>query len=470
MRLLSSPWFRLAALFLVALLLCLSLAWRKGTPTISLLPPLPQDPLIQAYFNHSQSSLYTEPYRQQQRLGDNLEQVMIDAIAQANRSIDIAVQELNLPGIAIALQSRHQAGVQVRVIVENQYRRSLSTLTSAEIDQLDERERQKYDEFIQLVDVNQNGQIDGNESLKGDAIAILQNARIPLIDDTADGSKGSDLMHHKFIIIDGKTLLLGSANFTFSDIHGDFQNPASLGNANHLLKIKSPALATHFTQEFNLLWGNATARPLFGLKKPYRPPQTVQLAPQSSVMVQFSPTSSRHAWAQSGNGLIDRALSTAQKNADLMLFVFSEQALGDRLQQIRDRGVQVRALVEPQFFSRDYSETLDLLGIALKNKQCRYEEKNQVWRSPITTVGMPALPPGDLLHHKVGIVDQHLVITGSQNWSEAANRNNDENLLVIDNATVAAHFQREFDRLYQGASLGIPNSLQKKIKEQKSHC
>lgn len=470
MRFFSSSWFRFVILVVLGLLIYLSLAWRSPSPSIALLPLLPQDPLIQAYFNHSQSSLYTEPYRHQKRLGDDLEQMVVDAIATAHSTIDVAVHEINLPHIATALKERYQAGVNVRVIVENSYSRPRSRITAQQVQALNEHDRQKYDEFLQLADLNHDGQVDAAEAAQRDAIAILQTAQVPLIDDTADGSKGSGLMHHKFVVIDGKTLIVGSANFSLSDIHGDFLAPASLGNANHLLKISSPQLAQHFTQEFNLMWGDRGSYPLFGVKKTYRSPQTVTLAPRSTVTVQFSPTSRRLDWEESVNGLIDRAISTARRSVDLMLFVFSEQPLSDRLEQVKNRGIKVRMLIEPQFFSRDYSEALDMMGVALKNQRCRYEEGNRVWRSPITTVGTPDLPQGDLLHHKVGIVDQHLVITGSQNWSEAANHNNDENLLVIDNATVAAHFQREFERLYQGASLGIPSSVQRKIKEEKTRC
>ena len=82
----------------------------------------------------------------------------------------------------------------------------------------------------------------------------------------------------------------------------------------------------------------------------------------------------------------------------------------------------------------------------------------------------PKLPAGDRLHHKFGVVDGTTVITGSHNWSEAANRANDETLLVIESAIVAAHFEREFDRLYHGAILGIPHRIKQKIDSRKSAC
>lgn len=472
MRLLSSNWFRFGSLVVLGLALFLGFTiWRQGAAKPTLLQPLPQDPLIQVYFNHSQAARYTEPYRHQTRPGDDLEHLLVEAIASARSTVDVAVHELNLPQVANALKERHQAGVQVRVIMENSYTRPLSSFTPQEVAGLDERSHKKYQEFVQMADRNQDGQLAAAEIAQSDALVILQNAQIPLIDDTADGSRGSDLMHNKFVVIDRQTVIVGSANFTLSDVHGDFASPQSQGNANHLLKIQSPALAEIFTQEFNLMWGDGPGgRPdsLFGLKKPYRPPQTITLAPGSTLTVQFSPTSTRLPWEQSVNGLIGKTLNDANRAIDLALFVFSDQALSDILEARHRQGVQVRALIDPEFVYRDYSEALDMMGVALANKRCRYEAGNHPWQQPIATVGTPDLPQGDLLHHKMAVIDQHQIITGSQNWSAAANNGNDENLLVIDNPVVAAHFQREFDRLYKGASLGVPVALQQTIKQQ--HC
>lgn len=478
MRLLASPMVlhrsvRWSALLVIGLLLFAGFSLkRRSVAKVPLMQPLPQDAQIQAYFNHSQAAAYTEPYRQYYRLGDDLEQIAVDAIASAQTSVDLAVQELNLPRIAAALREKHQAGVRVRVIVENSYRRPLSQLSPSEVNQLDPRDRKKYQDFTQLVDQNQNGKLEANEIAARDAIFILQSAKIPLLDDTADGSKGSDLMHHKFIVVDGRTVVVGSANFTWSDIHGDFSSSASQGNANHLLRLKSSALAQVFTQEFNLMWGagNRAKTSRFGLKKPYRPAQTVALSPTSKVTVQFSPTSKRLPWDQSVNGLIGRSLNQAKSTIDLALFVFSEQQLSSLLETKHRYGVQVRALIDPGFAYRDYSEALDLLGVALPNSRCRYEANNRPWTTPITTVGIPQLPEGDLLHHKFGVIDGQVVVTGSQNWSDAANRSNDENLLVIDNPTVAAHFQQEFNRLYSGATLGLSSTLQERLKQQQQRC
>ena len=436
------------------------------------LSPLPQDAYIQVYFNQAQSDRYTDPYRGISRHGDDVEAVILDAIAQANFSIDVAVQEINLPRIALALRDRAQAGIQVRVIVENQYNRVWRPLNTFQVQKLDERKQSKHTEQQRLIDANRNGKITAKELDQGDAIRILQKADVSLLDDTADGSKGSGLMHHKFMVIDGTTIVMGSANWTLSGMHGDFANKASRGNANGLLKIQSSDLADVFTNEFEMMWGDGPgqeADSLFGLQKPARSPKTINVA-GSQVTVQFSPISKSEPWSKSVNGLIGKTLGQANDQIDLALFVFSDQGISDRLAQASQAGVTVQALVDSNFIYRSYSEALDMLGTAMPDHRCKFEANNHPWTQPISQVGMPLLPDGDKLHHKFALIDNHTVIMGSHNWSAAGNHNNDEDILVIRNPTVAAHFRREFDRLAEAADMGFTETLQDRLQRQRKTC
>jgi phospholipase D len=49
-----------------------------------------------------------------------------------------------------------------------------------------------------------------------------------------------------------------------------------------------------------------------------------------------------------------------------------------------------------------------------------------------------------LLHDKVAIIDSHIILTGSFNWSNAANHTNGENLIVIDNPSWASAYEQNF--------------------------
>lgn len=432
--------------------------------------PLPQHPLIQVYFNHTESSQYQDPLRQQ-RSGDDLEQKIVDAVTSAKFTVDVAVQELRLPRIAQALVDKQKAGVKVRVILENTYNRPWSEITAADVGKLAPRERQRYAELKQLSDINRDGELSTDEISQGDAVLILRQAKVPLIDDTADGSAGSNLMHHKFVVVDNRTLIVTSANFTSSDIHGDVTNPQSTGNANNLLQIDSPELASLFTDEFNLMWGDGVGKlpdSKFGINKPFRPARQVQVG-NIAVDVQFSPNSATLPWSQSTNGLIGKTLNTSTQSVDMALFVFSEQRLANILESEHESGVQIRALIDPDFIYRPYSEALDMMGVSLANK-CKYEADNHPWQNAIATVGVPQLFKGDLLHHKFAVIDKQTVIAGSHNWSQAANNGNDEALLVIHSPIVAAHYKQEFERLYSNAQLGLPDSLQQKIQKSQKQC
>jgi competence ComEA-like helix-hairpin-helix protein len=432
--------------------------------------PLPQVEQIQVYTNHEPSATYTEPYRQQTRSGADLEQIIVETIAAARSSVDVAVQEFRLPKIAAALAAKQQAGVKVRVILENTYSRPLSGFTPAELDQLPDREANRFAEFQQLVDRDRDGHLSPVEIQQGDALVMLDQAGVPRIDDTADGSAGSNLMHHKFVVVDRQTVLVTSANFTTSDVHGDFKSPSSRGNANNLLKITSPNLAALFTQEFNFMWGDGVGKKpdsKFGTKKPFRPTQTVMVG-STPIQVQFSPSASAVPWTESTNGLISKTLQSAKRSIAFALFVLSDQVLVNSLESLPQAGIAIQGLIDPGFAYRSYSEALDMLGVALADN-CKFEPNNRPWKSPLQTIGVPRLPPGDLLHNKFGLVDQSIVITGSHNWTDAANRGNDETLLVIQNPIVAAHFQREFDRLYTNAILGVPPAIQRKV-QQATQC
>jgi len=458
--------------FLYIFLLIFSLAGCQRVQSSNQRPaPLPQDPLVQVYFNHSESSEYQESYRQQTRLGDDLEKQIADAITHAKSTVDVAVQELRLPKVAQALADRQKAGVKVRIILENTYSRPWSSLTSTEVGKLDKRERERYNESRKFIDINQDNQLSPTEINQRDALIILQNAKIPWLDDRADGSAGSSLMHHKFVIVDNRFVIITSANFTLSDTSGDFTNSSSLGNANNLLQIDSPELASLFTEEFNIMWGDGPGgKPdsRFGLKKPMRLPKQITLG-NTQITVQFSPTSPTQPWSNSSNGLIGKTLDSATQSIDMALFVLSEQRLANILEKRHQQSVEIRALIEPQFAYRPYSEALDMMGVALSNK-CKYEIDNHPWSNPITTVGVPVLAKGDLLHHKFGVIDSQTVITGSHNWSDAANNGNDETLVVIENPIVAAHYVREFARLYSKIKPGLPTAIQEKIKLEQTRC
>lgn len=59
--------------------------------------------------------------------------------------------------------------------------------------------------------------------------------------------RSPDHMHHKFMVVDGKTVLTGSYNWTRS---------AETRNEENLVSIDDPHLASRFMDEFERIWTN----------------------------------------------------------------------------------------------------------------------------------------------------------------------------------------------------------------------
>jgi phosphatidylserine/phosphatidylglycerophosphate/cardiolipin synthase-like enzyme len=382
-----------------------------------------------------------------------MEAMVVEAINAARQEVLVAVQELSLAGVAEALIARHRQGVTVRVVLENTYSTPWSTQHLADLSP-HQRHRQ-----AQLQALGQP-----------DAVALLLRAGVPLIDDTADGSAGSGLMHHKFLVVDRQVVVTGSANFSPSCIHGDPDDPRTRGNVNHLVRFDSPALAELFAQEFGRMWGDGPGGApdsRFGLAKASGPAQTVWVG-DTPVAVLFAP----HRRSDPHNGLLWLAehLAAVRRRLDLSLFVFSAQGLADTLAALPVRGVAIRLLADPGFASRPFSEVLDVLGVSRADGDCRLEADNKVWQQPLEGVGIPRLAGGDKLHHKFAVIDNRTVITGSFNWSPSAAHQNDETLLLVDSPLLAAHFTREMDRLWRGAELGISGRLERGLARSRQRC
>ncbi|MBM5784973.1 MAG: phospholipase [Cyanobacteria bacterium K_DeepCast_35m_m1_288] len=454
-----------------ALLLALTLVQGCGSQAGRLVGARPAElPLpdgIAVAFNHRADSHYRSPIHAENRNGDNLEALVIRGIETAEEEILVAVQELSLPAIAEALVRKHRRGVTVKVVLENTYSTPWSEQHEAE---LDGHARQRRQLLMELADRNRDGKVSLEEQQRGDAVAILTAAGVPWLDDTADGSKGSGLMHSKYVVVDRQLVITGSANFTASCMHGDAADRRTRGNVNHLLQLDSPQLAELFAADFNRMWGDGPGGmpdSRFGLAKQSGPAAQVMVG-QTPVEVLFAPH--RSTDPHHGLNLIAKTLAAAKQRVDMALFVLSAQALTTVIADLQAKGVQLRMLADPGFASRSFSEVLDLLGVALADRHCKLEAGNQPLQQAAEGVGITRLARGDKLHHKFAVIDNRTVVTGSFYWSPSAAHQNDEVLLMIESPLLAAHFTREMDRLWRGAELGINGRLVRKLAANRRRC
>ena len=428
---------------------------------------LPMPKQIDVVFNHNARSRYCSPLTGEWRNGADMEAWLIEAIDGATEEVLVAVQELSLPKVGQALIAAQERGVHVAVVLENNYSQAWSEQHPSRLNQ---RGRERWHRLNRLADSNGDGSTSPEEAFSGDAVALLQAAQVPLIDDTEDGSSGSGLMHHKFLVIDQATVITGSANLTSSGLHGDAGRPSSRGNVNHLLKINSSELALLFRKEFAQMWGDGTGGEQdsrFGLQKAKGRLQTVQVG-DIRVDVLFPPHPKKDR--NHGLNLLAKQMKAANESLDMALFVFSAQQLTNVLREQIEKGIEIRLVADPGFASRPFSEVLDLLGVTLPDHTCKVEAGNHPLERGLKGIGTPRLARGDKLHHKFAVIDKRKVITGSFNWSPSAAHTNDETLLVIHSSKLAKHFTREMDRLWDTAELGITPHIQRKLKRQTIRC
>ena len=236
--------------------------------------------------------------------------------------------------------------------------------------------------------------------------AMLEEAGIEVRSDTR-----SALMHNKFWIFDGEAVWTGSTNVT---VNGIFKQN------NNVLYIRSTRLASIYEAEFQEMWNGE-----FGPRSPS------QLADQS-ITVNGSPI---QVVFTSEDGALEQAIiprvKAAQKSIRFMAFSFTDYPLAAAMIERAEAGVDVAGVFEKVGSSTDSAE--------LKTLYC---------------AGVPARRDGNpsFLHHKVVIVDERIVMTGSLNYSTNAEESNDENVLIIDNPEIAALYMQEFERVWALAS------------------
>ncbi|MCA9936521.1 MAG: phospholipase [Ardenticatenaceae bacterium] len=258
---------------------------------------------------------------------------------------------------------------------------------------------------VRFVTDDENG-IEADEEEGHGQFAMLEDAGIPVHDD-----ERSALMHNKFWIFDGETVWTGSTNIT---VNGNFRNN------NNVLVLHSPVVAAMFEQEFNEMWAGE-----FGP----RSPSTVA---QQSVVIDGTAVDVLFAAEDDAISHLVPLLEGAQESIEFMAFSFTHDELGTAVSDRAAAGVNVRGIFETRGSETEYSELPRLYCEGLDVRQ----DGN----------------PGTF-HHKVFIIDGETVVTGSLNFSENADESNDENVVIIHDAEIAALYQQEFARRWAEATV-----------------
>jgi phosphatidylserine/phosphatidylglycerophosphate/cardiolipin synthase-like enzyme len=217
----------------------------------------------------------------------------------------------------------------------------------------------------------------------------------------------SAYMHNKFLIFDRQTVWTGSTNLTRNGVYA--QN-------NNVLVIRSPQLAEYYESEFEEMWNGQ-----FGVDSPSRLAEQTLLIYDTPIQLIFTPED------QALEPFIIPLVQTAQSSIYFMAFSFTDYPLADAMIQRYLHGVEVAGVFETFGSQTDASE--------LRTLYCA--------EVPVRQDGNKGF-----MHHKVIIVDQRYVITGSLNFSTRAESVNDENVIILDNPEIARRYVEEFERIW----------------------
>lgn len=233
------------------------------------------------------------------------------------------------------------------------------------------------------------------------AFAILKQAGIPIVDDGRPA-----IMHHKFVVADGAAVWTGSWNFTVGDTY-------RLNN--NAIRIASPELAQNYTAEFEQMFVQRAFGPRKRAATPH-PALTIGGVPVESY---FAPQD--HVATQ-----IVRHIAQAQRSIHFLAFSFTSDPIAEAMLERARGGVSVAGVFETTGSETQFSE---------------YGRLRQA--------GLDVLQDGNpyAMHHKVIIIDEREVIFGSYNFSANADRDNDENLLIVADPALAQAYEAEFQRV-----------------------
>lgn len=238
-----------------------------------------------------------------------------------------------------------------------------------------------------------------SDHLHWDAFQTLINAGIAV-----KGDERSALMHNKFTLIDQNEVWTGSMNLTYS---------AAYRNHENLVRVNHRQAALNYSEEFDQLW--------VGIHNQANAIGNSMLIDNTPVDIHFSPDDHFRETR------LLPLLKQATRSVHIMAFAFTSEAIATELLQLKAKGVEIKIVVDKGQSGQTSSQYDDLLAQQVDIVQDGHTYK---------------------LHHKVMIIDQRYVVTGSYNFSQNAESRNDENSLVIDSPTLAQQFEAEFNAIY----------------------
>ena len=245
-----------------------------------------------------------------------------------------------------------------------------------------------------------------SDNMDAEEVQELLTAGIPILTDQHEG-----LMHNKFIVIDRFEVWTGSMNYTVGGAYHD---------NNNMLRIRSVQVAEDYSNEFEEMF----IEDHFG-------PDAIANTPHPSLDIDGTPVEIYFSPDDGVEMRIVELIQEAQERVHFMAYAFTSDKIGGAIINAAQRNISVSGVMDEEQ--------------AGSNEGTEYALFQQN--------GLDVRLDGNegLMHHKVIIIDEEIVITGSYNFTISAKTLNDENVIIIFNPDVASQFMAEFHRVYKMA-------------------
>lgn len=248
---------------------------------------------------------------------------------------------------------------------------------------------------------------------KGNSIYPDTSKLVNLILNTRDdnlSAEAKNIMHNKFYIFDDRFLITGSANLSHTDMSGF--------NSNSVIVIDSADVAKIYKSEFEQMYSGKFHNAKIAHNK------SKFSISGKEVEVYFSPQD------KSVTNAVIPLIRNAKKYIYIPTFVLTEKRVTEELIRAKNRGVDVKIIIDALNASIRHSKHNELRAGGIQVKTENYAGK---------------------MHSKSMIVDDEYTIIGSMNFSYSGENKNDENLIVIKDSNIAKFYKEFF--LYQWSKI-----------------
>ncbi len=361
---------------------------------------------VYVHFNKPVDNTYAVPGFDPAQQVD-MRQKLLDFINGTSHTLEVMIYGFSDTSISNAIINRYNAGVQVRVVVDNGH----------------------YDD-------------EGTLALRNAGITVIHDG----FSSPSTGYQGSYSMHNKIIIRDASNysstsddaVWTGTANFTGAGFDTQY---------NSALEIHDYETAQSYLAEFNEMWGSSGAVPnnnnsKFATHKTDNTSDAVAIDSDGTYndRLFFIPP-------ENPESEFVNAINSADHEIFFCIFSFTNDSIR---QALEDRATAVPSLTVKGIF--------DNMQKNVSGGEF-WELQGFFGNDDITTLGTSLTYA---LHHKYMVIDglhpesDPVVIIGSTNWSTSGFTRNDENCLIIHSTSLPNLFAQEFAGRANEAGLSLP--------------